>query len=138
MTCDSRGTGLGLRLHHRIRARHRCKHELTGRGADLDHVASEAARTIAELGGSAPITVDLAATVITATRARSGSASLGYLRGMSELHAMRLGGEPDRGPGASFVVAEWRDPGGGDDPPRYHAPLHVHHSDDEAWYVLES
>jgi len=38
---------------------------------------------------------------------------------------------------ASLVAVEWRDPGGGSDPPRYIAPLHVHHSDDEAWYVLE-
>jgi mannose-6-phosphate isomerase-like protein (cupin superfamily) len=37
----------------------------------------------------------------------------------------------------SFVIAEWRDPGGAVDPPRYIAPLHIHHSDDEAWYVLE-
>jgi mannose-6-phosphate isomerase-like protein (cupin superfamily) len=39
--------------------------------------------------------------------------------------------------GADFVLAEWRDPGGGFDPPRYIAPLHVHHRDDEAWYVLD-
>jgi mannose-6-phosphate isomerase-like protein (cupin superfamily) len=39
--------------------------------------------------------------------------------------------------GASVVLAEWRDPGGAPDPPRYIAPLHIHHSDDEAWYVLE-
>jgi mannose-6-phosphate isomerase-like protein (cupin superfamily) len=39
--------------------------------------------------------------------------------------------------GASVVVAEWRDPGGQPDPPRYIAPLHIHDSDDEAWYVLE-
>ena len=39
--------------------------------------------------------------------------------------------------GASLVLAEWRDPGGASDPPRYIAPLHIHHSDDEAWYVLE-
>jgi mannose-6-phosphate isomerase-like protein (cupin superfamily) len=37
----------------------------------------------------------------------------------------------------TLVLVEWRDPGGGHDPPRYIAPLHVHHSDDEAWYVLE-
>ena len=37
----------------------------------------------------------------------------------------------------SFVVAEWSDPGGPPGPPRYIAPLHVHHADDEAWYVLE-
>ena len=39
--------------------------------------------------------------------------------------------------GASLVLVEWRDPGGGTDPPGYIAPLHVHHEDDEAWYVLE-
>jgi mannose-6-phosphate isomerase-like protein (cupin superfamily) len=37
----------------------------------------------------------------------------------------------------SFVVAEWRDVGGTFDPPRLIAPRHIHHSDDEAWYVLE-
>jgi len=36
-----------------------------------------------------------------------------------------------------FVIAEWRDAGGPPGPPRLIAPLHVHHSDDEAWYVLE-
>ena len=39
--------------------------------------------------------------------------------------------------GNSFVIAEWRDPGGPPGPPRLIAPLHVHHKDDEAWYVLE-
>ena len=37
----------------------------------------------------------------------------------------------------SFVIAEWRDAGGRPGPPRYIAPRHVHHQDDEAWYVLE-
>lgn len=37
----------------------------------------------------------------------------------------------------SFVIAEWRDAGGVSDRPRLIAPRHVHHSDDEAWYVLE-
>lgn len=37
----------------------------------------------------------------------------------------------------SFVVAEWRDAGGVFDSPRLIAPWHVHHKDDEAWYVLE-
>jgi Cupin domain len=39
------------------------------------------------------------------------------------------------GPGTDFVVVEWSDPGDG----RWEwiAPLHVHHADDEAWYVLE-
>jgi mannose-6-phosphate isomerase-like protein (cupin superfamily) len=36
-----------------------------------------------------------------------------------------------------FVIAEWKDAGGEPEPPRYIAPLHLHHSDDEAWYVLE-
>jgi mannose-6-phosphate isomerase-like protein (cupin superfamily) len=36
-----------------------------------------------------------------------------------------------------FVLAEWRDAGGPVGPPRLIAPLHLHHSDDEAWYVLE-
>jgi uncharacterized cupin superfamily protein len=39
--------------------------------------------------------------------------------------------------GAELVLAEWRDPGGGFEPPRYIAPLHVHRNDDEAWYVLD-
>jgi len=37
----------------------------------------------------------------------------------------------------SFVIAEWRDPGAPPGPPRWIAPLHLHHRDDEAWYVLE-
>lgn len=37
----------------------------------------------------------------------------------------------------AFIVAEWRDAGGPAGPPRLIAPRHVHHSDDEAWYVLE-
>ncbi len=40
-------------------------------------------------------------------------------------------------PEGDFVVAEWTDPGGPPEPPRFIAPLHVHHRDDEAWYVLE-
>jgi mannose-6-phosphate isomerase-like protein (cupin superfamily) len=37
----------------------------------------------------------------------------------------------------AFVVAEWRDAGAPPGPPRLIAPLHIHHRDDEAWYVLE-
>lgn len=37
----------------------------------------------------------------------------------------------------SFVVAEWRDAGGAAGLRRLIAPPHVHHNDDEAWYVLE-
>src|SRR5207249_6227193 len=40
-------------------------------------------------------------------------------------------------PRSAFVLAEWRDPGGPPEPPRLIAPPHVHHGDDEAWYVLE-
>ena len=40
-------------------------------------------------------------------------------------------------PSDSFVVAEWQDAGGPTDPPRLIAPRHLHHHDDEAWYVLE-
>ncbi len=47
----------------------------------------------------------------------------------------RLAGDEIESP--AFVVAQWSDPGGGADPPLYVAPLHVHHDDDEAWYVLE-
>ncbi len=37
---------------------------------------------------------------------------------------------------SNFVVAEWRDAGGVFDLLRTIAPLHLHHNDDEAWYVL--
>jgi mannose-6-phosphate isomerase-like protein (cupin superfamily) len=36
-----------------------------------------------------------------------------------------------------FVLAEWAAPGALEGPPRFIAPFHVHHTDDEAWYVLE-
>lgn len=39
--------------------------------------------------------------------------------------------------GDAFVIAEWQDAGGPAEPPRLIAPVHVHHRDDEAWYVLE-
>lgn len=40
--------------------------------------------------------------------------------------------------GASdLVLAEWTDEGGGQQPPLLLAPRHVHHADDEAFYVLE-
>ena len=38
--------------------------------------------------------------------------------------------------GEDFVLAEWRDRGESSEE-RPIAPLHVHHEDDEAWYVLE-
>jgi mannose-6-phosphate isomerase-like protein (cupin superfamily) len=37
----------------------------------------------------------------------------------------------------NFVIAEWKDAGGPSGPPRLIAPRHLHHRDDEAWYVLE-
>ena len=39
--------------------------------------------------------------------------------------------------GAELVLVEWVDPGGDPDQPMPLAPLHVHHHDDEAWYVVE-
>jgi uncharacterized cupin superfamily protein len=40
-------------------------------------------------------------------------------------------------PNNSLVIVEWQDSGGPADPPRLIAPRHLHHYDDEAWYVLE-
>jgi mannose-6-phosphate isomerase-like protein (cupin superfamily) len=37
--------------------------------------------------------------------------------------------------GSDFVIVEWSD--AGDSGYEWIAPLHVHHADDEAWYVLE-
>ena len=53
------------------------------------------------------------------------------------MHAPRLAGSILGSSNDSFVVAEWQDAGGPTGPPRLIAPRHVHHSDDEAWYVLE-
>jgi mannose-6-phosphate isomerase-like protein (cupin superfamily) len=39
--------------------------------------------------------------------------------------------------GAELVLVEWVDPGGNPGQPMPLAPLHVHHQDDEAWYVVE-
>ena len=36
-----------------------------------------------------------------------------------------------------FIIAEWQDKGGISEQPRLIAPLHLHHRDDEAWYILE-
>ncbi|HEY1215477.1 MAG TPA: cupin domain-containing protein [Bryobacteraceae bacterium] len=58
---------------------------------------------------------------------------------MSEKHliAAPLAGNILGHPGGDFVIAEWQDPGAPPGPPSYIAPLHIHHQDDEAWYVLE-
>jgi mannose-6-phosphate isomerase-like protein (cupin superfamily) len=51
------------------------------------------------------------------------------------LIATRLADGRVGGPDAQFAVIEWSDPGDGEW--EWIAPLHVHHRDDEAWYVLE-
>jgi mannose-6-phosphate isomerase-like protein (cupin superfamily) len=52
-----------------------------------------------------------------------------------------LAGQTIGSAGTQFIIAEWSDPGlppgAPPSPPRPIAPLHVHHEDDEAWYVLE-
>jgi len=54
------------------------------------------------------------------------------------MQAPPLAGKILGSPDSSFAVAEWSDPGGpAGDRPRFIAPWHVHHADDEAWYVLE-
>jgi mannose-6-phosphate isomerase-like protein (cupin superfamily) len=51
---------------------------------------------------------------------------------MASLHGQRL--SP---PGSKLVLVEWTIPGGSADDPEWMAPRHIHHEDDEAWYVLE-
>jgi uncharacterized cupin superfamily protein len=46
-----------------------------------------------------------------------------------------LAGRQLGGPESGFVIVEWTDPG--ESEWEWIAPLHVHHADDEAWYVLE-
>lgn len=46
-----------------------------------------------------------------------------------------LAGRQLGGPESDFVIVEWTDPG--ESGWEWIAPLHVHHADDEAWYVLE-
>jgi mannose-6-phosphate isomerase-like protein (cupin superfamily) len=48
---------------------------------------------------------------------------------------MPLTGRELGGAGSDFVIVEWAD--SGDSEWEWIAPLHVHHADDEAWYVLE-
>ena len=55
----------------------------------------------------------------------------------SHIIAPPLAGQILGTPNNDFVIAEWQDPGGALGPPRYIAPKHIHHKDDEAWYVLE-
>ena len=53
----------------------------------------------------------------------------------SELFVPALGGGQLGGPDSDFVIVEWTD--SGESEWEWIAPLHVHHADDEAWYVLE-
>lgn len=53
----------------------------------------------------------------------------------SESFARSLIGGQLGGPESDFVIVEWTD--SGDSEWEWIAPLHVHHADDEAWYVLE-
>jgi mannose-6-phosphate isomerase-like protein (cupin superfamily) len=47
-----------------------------------------------------------------------------------------LAGKTAGSPGSGFVVAEWTDEGE-TSRERTIAPFHIHHADDECWYVLE-
>lgn len=48
-----------------------------------------------------------------------------------------LSGQTIGVPSGDFVIAEWTDPGCPADGPMPVAPIHLHRSCDEAWYVLE-
>lgn len=52
-----------------------------------------------------------------------------------EILAAPLAASELGGPSDDFVMVEWSDSGHGES--KWIAPLHVHHKDDEAWYVLE-
>jgi quercetin dioxygenase-like cupin family protein len=39
--------------------------------------------------------------------------------------------------GSKLVLVEWTIPGASSDSPEWVAPVHIHHDEDEAWYVLE-
>ena len=60
-------------------------------------------------------------------------ADLGDVR--NGIVAAPLAGSEVGGPSDDFVIVEWSDSGRGEW--EWIAPLHVHHADDEAWYVLE-
>ena len=54
---------------------------------------------------------------------------------MSDTFLSSLAGSQLGGPESDFVIIEWSDAGSSDQ--EWIASLHVHHADDEAWYVLE-
>ncbi len=62
-------------------------------------------------------------------------------RRLDQIVVAPLAGQTIGTAGTQFLIAEWSDPGlppgSPPGPPRPIAPLHVHHEDDEAWYVLE-
>ena len=54
-----------------------------------------------------------------------------------DLVARPLGGKTLAAEPSDLVIGEWTDEGGASSAESPIAPPHVHHSDDEAWYVLE-
>ena len=54
---------------------------------------------------------------------------------LGEYFVTSLAGGQLGGPASDFVIVEWAD--SGESQWEWIAPLHVHHADDEAWYVLE-
>ena len=65
-----------------------------------------------------------------------GSEDWGYDRSTmaGDVSVGPLAGRQLGGPESDFVIVEWTDRG--DSGREWIAPLHVHHADDEAWYVL--
>jgi len=56
---------------------------------------------------------------------------------MAETVAAPLAGRTLGDSDGTFAIAEWADAGGPVGAPQLIAPPHVHHHEDEAWYVLE-
>lgn len=71
------------------------------------------------------------------TQTGADSSAIIRRRMSSPIIAPPLSGQVIGSADNAFVIAEWRDAGGAAGPPRLIAPRHLHHSDDEAWYVLE-
>src|SRR5262249_38909146 len=58
-------------------------------------------------------------------------------RRLDQIVVAPLAGQTIGSAETQFIIAECSDPGAPPGPPRPIAPLHVHHEDDEAWYILE-
>jgi len=56
---------------------------------------------------------------------------------VQQMVASPLATHPLAPDGSNLVLVEWADQGGGFSPMQTMAPRHVHHEDDEAFYVLE-